>query len=347
MNKICIFLCMSAISFLPAFEATPAFAAVAGGGPASAPWIVQLIALLAWPVAAVFVALLFRKPLSALVSAIGGRVTKLSLFKVEIELAPSDAATTPLLDELKRAAIGTQAGDSSAMTLRQLQEGTPAQFALIDLGAGEEWLTSRLYITAIMLERMRDVRAFVFLDSASGVKRRFVAIASTGQVRWALARRYSWLEGAWLQASHLLVQRIAKPPPGPDGQPRPIITSDGGALDVEFARAVVRDFIVRLQSQPGPQGDPEWVLFGNGNAERASWITRDTLESLLPAPCFDALAPIMRDAPRGRRTRAILRRSGDFIALAEDDGRFAGQIVDRRALLEQLAASSAEETEGK
>lgn len=326
--------------------AFPALAATSGNakGAATAGSLAQLTTPLAWPVAAVLIALLFRRPLASMVSAIGGRITKLSLFKVEVELLPTEVATAPLLNELKSAAVTTPVNDSTAMMLQQVQEGGPAQFAVIDLGQGREWLTSRLYIAAIMLERMRGVRAFLFLEESPPTKRRFVAIAPAARVRWALAQNYPWLEGAWLNASNQVAPRLAavQPPLSP------IIKSETGAFDTDTARDVVRNFIGALQQHnpaPSPEGDAQWTVLSQSRLERATWIDRGGLEALLPSECFEAWAPAMRDAPRGRRTRAILRRSGEFIALVEDDMRFAGLIVDRRALLEQLAATSSEEPE--
>ena len=75
------------------------------------------------------------------------------------------------------------------MMLEQVQSGTPADFATIALGSGEAWLTSRLYIAAVMMERMRGTQVFVFGERAPFTERRLVAVASVRQVRWALARR--------------------------------------------------------------------------------------------------------------------------------------------------------------
>jgi hypothetical protein len=372
----------------------PAGAALANSqssapAPPSGGAIVELVSVLAWPVAALIIAAIFRRPLSALVTALGGRITKLSLFKVELELVPAETATAPLLDEIRNAAIGAHIGDSAGMLLRQVQEGSPVQFAVVNLGRGEDWLTSRLYLAAVMLERMRGVRAFVFLEDLPPVHRRFVALASARQVRWALAQAYPWLEAAWLRAGGSIA-----PEPQPLGRQTQLIKSDTGALETSLAQRVAGRFVESLQRpppampaggppgavqpqpapvqpgpvqpgpmqagpvqpgpmqpgpvQPGPVHPPgqegEWVTFPRGVSERASWIGRDALEALLPQHCFESWTYAMPDAPRSRRTRAVLRRSGEFVALVDQDLRFA-KLVDRHALLEQMAASLSEEPE--
>ena len=86
------------------------------------------------------------------------------------------------------------------MMLEQAQSTLPADFAVINLGSGQEWITSRLFIAAVMLERMRGVKVFVFLESTPGTTRRFVAVAPLSLVRWSLAQRFPWLEAAWVRA---------------------------------------------------------------------------------------------------------------------------------------------------
>ncbi len=80
--------------------AVGAFAAcdVMAQAPASAPAmpsssgtlsVVELVKALAWPIVALVIAGGFRRPIAQFVSALGSRITKLSLFKVELELVPA------------------------------------------------------------------------------------------------------------------------------------------------------------------------------------------------------------------------------------------------------------------
>ena len=324
--------------------------------------VVELVKALAWPIVALVIAGGFRRPIAQFVSALGSRITKLSLFKVE--LVPASAATiTPLLDDIRTATNPAAISDSSRMMLEQVQSGTPADYALVSLGQGEEWLTSRLYIAAVMMERMRGVKAFVFVERTSTTERRFVAVAPVRQLRWALSRRYPWLEAAWLRGLvSLYPQGLpanvpalpvgAKWPPDPRtlAMPQQLIVSDTGGFEARQARQLVSGLIESLQrdsTPPDPQQPPresEWVTLRTTTQERATWVTRELLGSLLPQSAFDAWANGMRDAPRARRTRAVLRGAAPFIALLEGDREFS-RLVNRQALLEEIATSLGEEPE--
>jgi len=318
--------------------------------------LLGLVTALAWPVAALCIALAFRDPLTEFLKAVGSRVTKLSVFKVELELVPAKSgASTPLFDEIRTLASYAELSDSSKAMLAQIQISSPADYAVIDLGKGEEWLTSRLYIAAIMMERMRGLQAFVFVRRSAYVNRQFVALASVGRVRWALAQKYPWLEAAWIRACLLVIQGYGRmrPPQGAAPLPDPrifdqtFITSDQGAFDPEKAIDVVWAFLEGIQEPapvPGTEKKEHWTELRRSIRERAEYVTPELLRSLLPPTAFDAWSYRMRDAPQPRRTRAVLRRTGDFVALVENDREFI-RLSSRRALLEEIAKSLSEELE--
>ena len=89
----------------------------------------------------------------------------------------------------------------------------------------------------------------------------------------------------------------------------------------------------------------DWVTLKCGKQERATWVTHELLGSLLPQSAFDAWANGMRDAPRAQRTRAVLRTAAPFVALLDGDREFS-RLVNRQALLEEIAASLGEEPVG-
>src|SRR5437016_8462950 len=63
---------------------------------------VELVKALAWPLATLLIGVVFHRQIALFMSALGSRITKLSLFKVELELVPATAATTtPLLDAIR------------------------------------------------------------------------------------------------------------------------------------------------------------------------------------------------------------------------------------------------------
>ncbi len=229
---------------------------------------VEIVKATAWPVVVLMAAFAFRKPLIRLVRTIGERATKLSLFNFGVELLPAarpSAGTT--LEDIKDVSPA-DVGDSSSMLFHQVQDSTPADYAPLNLGKGDEWLTSRLFVAAALLERMRGVECFVFLEPDGNVDRRFVAIADARRLRWVLARRYPWLETAFARAyaeaaptgraavpARPGVAAVAALLPDPATVPTTaaFITSDTGGLEPWAAGQLVNRFIASIQ---GPQCYP-------------------------------------------------------------------------------------------
>lgn len=329
---------------------------------------IELIKAMAWPATVLIVAIAFYEPISQFISALGGRITKLSLFKVELELisATPVAGVSPL-DDIRAVTTAAAISDSSSQLFEQVQSGEPADYAEISIGGGEEWLTSRLFIAAVMMERMRNVQVFVFVQDVPPVKRRFVAVASVRQLRWALACRFPWLEAAHGLAVDSLFPRDYKIDPLPPGAAWSVdagkmpssaqtFVSDTGAVAPVQARQIVERFLTALQRPvPAPPATAaagadatanadEWVSLNPWTRERSAWVSGDMLVSLLPEASFSAWSDEFLDAPRAQRTRAILRRAGAFVALLDTDRQFK-RLVSRHTLLEELAASAGEESE--
>jgi hypothetical protein len=151
------------------------------------------------------------------------------------------------------------------------------------------------------------------------------------------------------------------------------IQSVTGAIESSKARSVVGQFIQLLQipappaQLPPPPGQASaipqptsvpppgmvasstvsgdtWVSLASGTQERATWVTRQLLEAMLPAAAFDLWADEGRDAPRSKRTRGVLRTHGPFVALVRGDREYV-RLVNRTNLLEEMASSFGEEPE--
>ena len=303
--------------------------------------LVELSKSLAWPLVALIVAVWFREPIGDFIGDIGGRISKLSVFSLQFELAAAKSSTTtPLLDDIRAATSSAQVSDSSRMMLEQAQSTEPADFSLIALGQGDEWLTSRLFIAAVMMERMRGVKVFVFVERTPNAERQFVAVADVRHVRWALARRFPWLQAAFANAE-------ASQAENPQITTTVKTISDTGAMEPWMARQLVSSFIAALQrpaitpvARPA-QASGDWVPLGHAE-ERASWVTRRLLAELLPESAFAASAKALSDESRARRSRALLRCPMPFVALVDDRCEFL-RLVNRWAYLEDVAASLGEE----
>ena len=306
-------------------------------GPFTPSWVEALKAV-AWPVAALLLAGTLRAPFGRFLEAIGPRITKLSAFRIELELEAGARPTSALLlDEIRAVAGPAPVADSSAALNIAIQDTTPADYALIIIGEGREWLTSRLFIAASLMERMRGVRCFVFVESRGDVNRRFLALAPSSAVRWRLATRYPWLEVAYTAAAaSAMTAAVGAAGPQSILESRRVILSDQGTLEPSAAEALVLNFITSLQLWVPPADPSTWTGFDNGKWERAQWVTHDLLRELLPEAAFDQWIREDRDGDRTKRAKPVLNREGEFVAIVDDEKRFK-RLISRGAILEELA----------
>lgn len=297
--------------------------------------MIEITQALAWPVTAIVIAIAFYRPLNKLFEALGARTTKLSLFKVEIELAAAAPPRgTPVLEQIKDLRIAPLA-DSSHQLFLQVQDTRPADYAIIDIGDGEEWLTSRLFIAATMLHRMRGAECLVFAHREGAQPGRVLAVTSAVRLRWSLAQRYPWLEVEFARAyADVMVRNYAAAPPVmPSGGVS--IISDTGAVDSERAAALVGRFISLLQQNAPPITDASWTDLRDGRYEHATWVTHDVLRDvLLPDDFRMWVNDADPDGSRVELTRAILRKRAPFVALVDSRGQFS-RLINRGALLEE------------
>jgi hypothetical protein len=125
---------------------------------------------------------------------------------------------------------------SLVMTLlEQIQAPGPSDYAVIDLGTGRSWLTTRLFLFAVLLRRMRALRTFVFVETREGVAQRFIGVATPELARWRLAREYPWLERALAHAYAEVGDYD--------------IRSDSGALELPAAGRLVDGFMQHPEIQ--------------------------------------------------------------------------------------------------
>jgi hypothetical protein len=301
---------------------------------------VEVTKALAWPIAALLLAALLRGPLGRFLETVGPRITKLGAFQVQLELAASThAASGPALAEIRALVSVAPVGDSSAALFSAVQDTTPADHAVIVLGEGDEWLTSRLFIAAAMLERMRGVRCLVFVEKREGVGRRFVALAPPSLVRWQLALTYPWLEIAYTAAVLQLSGQYDQAHPFDaemiSRHTRHVVSAQG-ALDPYPAQQLVQNFVRSLQKGTKPSDPSSWVEIRAG-WERAAWVTTQMLdEVLLPDDASDQWVREERIGDAASLTKAVLHRTGAFTAVVDEQHRFR-RLINRDAVLEEVA----------
>jgi hypothetical protein len=267
--------------------------------------------------------------------------------------------------------------DSGQQLFMLIRAGERADSAIIDLGTGDRWLTSRLYIFSAILSALLGVGCLVFLETRDGVPRRFVGVADPDAVRSALIRREPWLAHAFV-AAHL---NFGAPDVTPAfnelkrvlaGRTTPLSDLNIWELDAalrwvagagyepadapqaaEAVAARYRDspLLSRVVEATAPE-EPGWVRLGNSpgdptkvSEERASWIASGVhLERLVR----DALThPTVEQTPgttlRELHRQVVLRDEGDFVAIVDTDGRFE-RLLNRRRIAEHLGREVAEQS---
>ena len=194
---------------------------------------------------------------------------------------------------------------------------------MVDLGAGDEWITSRLYMVVTLVARMRGLRVMVFtaLD-ANG--RRFIGSAQPDQVRWALAAAYPWLEVAYLRAwsnqfGYLNLATLDRS--------QVSLSRDGGR---ESSRAVriFEDYKQALQVIAPPPNPDGWVDL-SGAWERAEWITPALLTRVLGPALNERAVQHDFDTSADELARRVLRFPLDYVPTVDRTGRFL-RVVTRR-----------------
>lgn len=314
---------------------------------------VGLVGVLAWPLMATIAVVVFRDPVAKFLEGLAPRLTKISAFKIELELKAASTLShwsPAALSELQKAS-SAPTNDSSGHLMASFADATPCDYVEVDLGDGDEWLTSRLFILAAQMERLRGLRCIVFLENSGGIRRRFAGMVTPSTLRWAFAMRWPWLEEAYANAYHSVIDSGGPPLWGGQGQVLPArIVSTRGALSGAAAQEVFRRYLrgvnysaassnsIRISAPMPPNPDREWVDLGqskpqyggppNREWERAEWVTAQTLQVTLGADFSHACVMDSLEATPEKLARAVLQQSSPFVARLRHDSSF-DTIVDR------------------
>lgn len=304
--------------------------------------IAALISALLWPTVLLVVLLLYRRQIPVFVEGIAARITKFEFGGFSLELAKA----TPFVPDwsagkldLRHTATAVLVNDSTARTFSaQLMQGGSADYAELNLGAGEEWLTSRLLIMSIIFARTKGIQSLVFLETSGNTRRRFAGWAEPEKVRWALAQRYPWLEQAYADAYSEVISG-----------PAAFVVNNRGALGQEIQPNdpgptidLIQKFLQRVQAVfPVPPPPDEWVIVEetSNTYEHASWIDSEDVEMMLGNDFHTSTIHASELGSKNTKDqlRVFLSQPVRFQAVVGDDGRFQ-YLVDRRILLEQVSA---------
>jgi hypothetical protein len=300
--------------------------------------VIALAQALAWPLTALAGVLYFRDPIRKLMEELPGRASKITLFDFSIELARVPQMTTTWAAgsaDIRRLTPASMFDSNTADLIQQISGTGAADYAVIDLGDNRQWLTSRLFLIAELLDRMRSLNCLVFVQTRDAARPVFIGHAEPRAVRWCLARAYPMLETA---LAYAYTSRFPQPPQKPY---QPIIHSPRGALDVNTAADLLRDFLQNIQQPVPPQPPTDWTELGDPPFwEYAQWLDARRLGSDLSGVLATDTFEDSPDLSDSQRVEGILRRTGSYVALVNRHGFFEG-LVNRSILLEKAGSSVA------
>ena len=318
--------------------------------------VAAILRAVLWPSVVLLLLIVYYNKIPDLIRGVAGRVTKLQFSGISIDLASAKPFapdwSSPNALDLRNNATALQVTDSTAGTfLDQLREDGTADYAEINLGDGEQWLTSRLFIIAILYARMKGIQHFVFLEKSGNVRKRYVGCAEASKIRWALARRFPWFEQAYA-AAYAFSMNGGNLPTLPD-PPHIKIVNNQGRIGAPYAPndpgpslELLSEYLRLVQMPPVgvlmPPNEQDWVRIDTATDtwEHALWLNADTLEALLGD---DLDTTMLRATPwqaksRQAQIQQLLDQPGDFVALVSDEQRLEN-LVNRQLLLEQVAAA--------
>jgi hypothetical protein len=295
--------------------------------------VVKIVGHIVWPVTLLILAWCFYQPLSDLVKTLGRRITKLSAFKVKVELGSLSRARTlaPTVDKLRNVLV--MESGLTPIVAGVVRSGS-ADYLTIEIGGDgdENWLTSRLFLLAAILERSRAVRCVVFL----GEKQRFIGAARARDIRYEIGSRFLAYEASLASAYGALANldvNVFR------GLSEPLIDQLGNVFlrspHISRPHANPQDVgWIKLERQP-PQ-PTTW--------EFADWVTEGSLSEMLGGHLMTGSVAACTGPASQETTKAIVSQAGSFVALVTKSGTFQ-DLCDRDSVLDAVAKKAIEQTE--
>jgi hypothetical protein len=301
------------------------------------PHLLGSLAAFAWPLITIVGLWIYRVPLGKFLETIGSRATEIGIGWASIKL-PDVKQASPTPVNVARELQSDLWQESSSQWFREFSSSTASsEYALLNVGDGREWISSRLFIFAVMLQRMKSLKCIVFTRLLASGDSRFLGCASPENIRWALAVDQPWLETAYAHAYANLF-----PPQIPDPAiPSPSFIHIDGSIEPDFAERAVREFISSLRGFPGNpySGSPGWVDV-SGSKEHASWLTETELQRIIGVHLWrDAVEGRVDDSNEQKMLEAkqIVGKSSPYVAILK--GGFYKSLIDRIALLSEIGRS--------
>ncbi|MBP3963135.1 hypothetical protein [Paenibacillus lignilyticus] len=299
--------------------------------------IATMVSAIMWPIVTLVILLIFRKHMPDLIKGMFKNVKKIDFAGISIERFEAESYTPKwsvnqldLSDQLAED-MGTYTSSVNSMSDQLFSKGN-SDYTIINLGDGRKWLTSRLFIMSIIFARQKGIRSIVFVEADQTNQQRFAGWTTPASIRWALAKKYPWLEDAYADAYAAVIKEADES-----------VSSNVGELGSgEPFVLLLRKFLHLIQKAgktPGLKSNPEWVDIKSlqNTFEHAHWIDGVMLEELLGDDLHVSLLQsnnVKKLKLDNANFQTILESPGEYIAITSINGRFQG-LLNRTKLLEQ------------
>jgi hypothetical protein len=302
--------------------------------------IPSLLRAVAWPMITAIAMGVFRTPVGNLFSVLGQKVSKFSVAGFSIEMAQVQEMQPRAMDaEIRQLEAGLvpQSGSTGLTALvNELQSGGNHDYVVIDFGAesSPRWLTSRLYLLCFLINLINRQLCMVFVETVGSARKKFIGTASPERVRWALTRRYGWLESA---AAGAYAMQAANAPCGYLPSP-----TTGNQFDpatgflLTMIPNLIQQFLVSIRSSVAPPDadKSEWVSLDRQQTyEHAKWLDGGRIERLLGSALSTSQVTLLPNTTVNDLTDPVLAQPGRFIAVVSADRTFHS-LVDREEVLD-------------
>lgn len=285
--------------------------------------LLKLIEGLAWPIVVFIGIIILRKQLPNLFN----RFQKISAFGFEINLADTSASELRIKEvdiQGIRDPISVNGLQSNvAALINKINSSKNADFAIIDLGEGENWLLSRLYILVILLFKAKGIKYFVFLTSENESESKYLGWISSKSIIKTISNYDSDMPinfNGVSQDENINFQ------------------IQEGIINIENIDNLIISFIGSLQTQT-KSSKKGILLKGSGYYEDTEWVSRELFSTLFSESINENF--IMEDPYKDNKDHlnAILRQKGKYIAVINAKGVFK-RLIDRDVILKKIALKS-------
>jgi hypothetical protein len=218
---------------------------------------------------------------------------------------------------------------SGRKALSEVVRGPDAEYAVINLGQGDQWLASRLLIFTVVMQQLRQVQCIVVIAAAgTDTRERLIGLVSADDVRRQLTWQYPWLDVALFRAWENVSTANAATSAGATRVAR---------LSPDLAEQLYTEYVSLLRAGVPGTDAAEWRELQIGDWEHSRLLTGDTLVTVLGGSLDKRV--VQRSRSRSRQLAEVLSIEAQYVAVVDGDHRFVS-LIDRQALLEELAVQS-------